>query len=81
MEEAKVDRKEFTELVSRLERATCIAKAGKYALATDYVQKLTSEEIENIFDGIADVLEPAKTLLYTISENIDCKSNETVVIK
>jgi hypothetical protein len=81
MKEAQLDRKEFTGLISRLERATSIAKAGKYALATDYVQGLTSEEIENIFDGIVDVLEPAKTLLYTISENIDCKSNEKVVIK
>lgn len=81
METAQVNRKDFTELVIQLERATSIAKAGKYALTTDYTQGLSSEEIENVFDGIAELIQPVKDMLYTINESIDFKDDKKVVIK
>jgi len=81
MKEAQVDRKEFTQLTETIEQVTSIAKATKFGLSTSYVKGLSDEEVANVFDGIVELLEPVKDMLYTINEEIDFKSEKKVVIK
>lgn len=83
MKEAQVDREKFTQLTETLEQATSIAKAAKFGLATSYVKGLSDEEIANVFDGIVELLEPVKDMLYSINESIEPvrSTKSKVVIK
>ena len=81
MKEAQVDREKFTELTETLEQATSIARAAKFGLATSYAKGLSEEEIASVFDGIVELLEPVKSMLYDIYEKIDFESDKKVIIK
>ncbi|PHS36013.1 MAG: hypothetical protein COB07_12820 [Sulfurovum sp.] len=59
---------ELTQLAHDLAHAISIAKAGKYALATNYAQGLDEVEIADIFDGLVTLMNPIQEKMFDLGE-------------
>jgi hypothetical protein len=59
---------EVYQMIQTLEQVASIAKASHLGIHTSYTVGLNEEEIANIFNGIASMLEPMKTKLYDVHE-------------
>ena len=68
MSQAEISSNEMWEMIEKLEQITSIAKASKFGIHTTFNEGLTSEEIANIFGGIALMIEPLTSRLYDIHE-------------
>lgn len=70
MEKKTNAHEELIELAHNLAYAISIAKAGKYAMSTNYTQGLDDVEIADIFDGLVILMNPIQEKIFDLGEEL-----------